>query len=129
MAGLTALGIETNIPDRMSCIFCDIAEKRRPSVAVYEDPNIYAFRDVNPQAPSHILIIPRKHIPTLNDLEEGDTSLVGQMVVAAQALAGREGIAEKGYRLVWNCNALAGQSVYHIHLHLMGGRAFRWPPG
>jgi histidine triad (HIT) family protein len=113
----------------MGCIFCDIAEKKRPSTPVYEDKTIYAFRDVNPQAPTHILVIPRKHVSTLNDLTDDDAELVGRLVLVARSLAGKEGIADKGYRLVWNCNALAGQSVYHVHLHLMGGRGFRWPPG
>jgi histidine triad (HIT) family protein len=113
----------------MSCIFCDIAEKRRPSTPVYEDETIYAFRDVNPQAPTHILLIPRKHVATLNDLTPEDAELVGRLVLTARSLAEKEGIADKGYRLVWNCNSLAGQSVYHIHLHLLGGRGFRWPPG
>jgi histidine triad (HIT) family protein len=113
----------------MSCIFCDIAGKKRPSTPVYEDEKIYAFRDVNPQAPTHILVIPRKHVATLNDLTDDDAELVGRLILTARSLAREEGIADKGYRLVWNCNALAGQSVYHIHLHLMGGRGFRWPPG
>jgi histidine triad (HIT) family protein len=113
----------------MGCIFCDIAERKRPSTPVYEDEIIYAFRDVNPQAPTHILVIPRKHVATLNDLTNDDAELVGRLILVARSLAKEEGIADKGYRLVWNCNALAGQSVYHIHLHLMGGRGFRWPPG
>lgn len=113
----------------MSCLFCDIVARKRSSTPVYEDENVYAFRDIRPQAPTHILIVPRKHIATLNDLTDADATLVGRIIVAARHLAGEEGIAEKGYRLVWNCNALAGQSVYHIHLHLLGGRGFRWPPG
>jgi histidine triad (HIT) family protein len=117
------------IPPSMSCLFCDIVAKKRPSTAVFEDEDIYAFRDINPQAPTHILIIPRKHIATLNDLSDSDAELVAKVILVARDLAAQEGIAEKGYRLVWNCNALAGQSVYHIHLHIMGGRAMRWPPG
>ncbi len=113
----------------MSCIFCDIVEKRRPSSSVYEDERFYAFRDVNPQAPTHILIVPRKHIATLNDLGDEDADLVGRLVLVAKELARKEAIDEKGYRLVWNCNLWAGQSVYHIHLHLMGGRRLGWPPG
>ena len=114
---------------KMHCIFCDVAEKKRPSNSVFENEEIYAFRDINPQAPTHILIIPRKHIATLNDLTEEDAGLVGRLVLAARSLAEQEGIAQEGYRLVWNCNAGAGQSVYHIHLHLLGGRGMRWPPG
>jgi histidine triad (HIT) family protein len=113
----------------VSCIFCDIVEKRRPSSSVYEDERIVAFRDVNPQAPTHILIVPRKHIATLNDLGDEDADLVGRMVLAGRELARKESIDEQGYRLVWNCNAWAGQSVYHIHLHLLGGRRLGWPPG
>jgi histidine triad (HIT) family protein len=113
----------------MSCLFCDIAEKRRPSAGVYEDDKVFAFRDINPQAPTHILLVPRKHIATLNDLKEEDAGLVGELVLRARSLAKQEGFAEKGYRLVWNCNSLAGQTIYHIHLHLLGGRGFRWPPG
>ena len=114
---------------RMSCLFCDIAQKKRPSTAVFEDDTIYAFRDTRPQAPTHILIVPRKHIATLNDLSDTDAALVGKIVLVARDLAAQEGIAEDGYRLVWNCNAMSGQTIYHIHLHLMGGRALRWPPG
>ena len=113
----------------MSCLFCDVAEKKCPSTAVLEDEDIYAFRDIHPHAPTHILIIPRKHIATLNDLSESDAALVGKIVLAARDLAAQEGIAEDGYRLVWNCNAMAGQTIYHIHLHIMGGRPLRWPPG
>jgi histidine triad (HIT) family protein len=84
---------------------------------------------VNPQSPTHVLIVPRKHISTVNDLETDDAALVGKMMLAAAEIANREGIAEDGYRLVINCNAKAGQTVFHIHLHLMGGRAMTWPPG
>jgi histidine triad (HIT) family protein len=113
----------------MRCIFCDIAAKRRPSTTVYEDERICAFRDIRPQAPAHILVVPRRHIATLNDLTGEDTELVGLLVLTARNLACEEGFAEKGYRLVWNCNSWAGQSVYHIHLHLLAGRRFSWPPG
>ena len=88
-----------------------------------------AFKDINPQAPIHILIIPKKHIPTINDLSPEDAELVGKMVLLAKKLAADQGIAERGYRLVFNCNREGGQMVFHIHLHLLGGRAMGWPPG
>ena len=113
----------------MGCTFCDIVEKRRPSTSVFEDERIYAFRDINPQAPTHILVIPKKHIPTINDLNREDVDLVGGLVLKARDIACEEGVAEKGYRLVVNCNSWAGQTVYHLHLHLLTGRNFRWPPG
>jgi len=113
----------------MGCLFCDIIEKRIPSTPVYQDDHVYAFRDVNRQAPTHILVIPKKHIPTVNDLTAEDAELVGRLVLKARDLARQEGIAEEGYRLVANCNAWAGQSVYHVHFHLLGGRAMGWPPG
>lgn len=96
---------------------------------VYQDEQIMAFRDINPQAPSHILIIPKKHISTLNDLEEEDASLIGQIMLTAKHIAKDLGYSEEGYRTVFNCNAHGGQSVYHIHLHLLGGRQMLWPPG
>lgn len=96
---------------------------------VYQDERIMAFRDINPQAPSHILIIPKKHISTLNDLEEEDTGLIGQIMLTAKNIAKDLGYSEEGYRTVFNCNAHGGQSVYHLHLHLLGGRQMLWPPG
>ncbi len=111
------------------CIFCKIANGDIPSEFVYEDDEVVAFRDLNPQAPSHILIIPRRHIATTNDLAEADDTLLGRMVRAAKIIAEKEGIDERGYRTVLNCNAEAGQSVFHIHLHLLGGRPMGWPPG
>jgi len=113
----------------VACIFCEIAAKRKPSRAVFEDDSLYAFRDLNPQAPTHVLIIPKKHIPTVNDLAPADAPLLGALVLKARELAQAEGIAERGYRLVVNCNSWAGQSVYHLHLHLLGGRPMSWPPG
>ncbi len=110
------------------CIFCKIADKEISSSIVYEDPEIVAFNDINPQAPVHIIIIPRKHIPTVTDLEENDAELVGKLFIVAKKLARAKEI-EDGYRLVINCNPGAGQSVFHIHLHLLGGRKFSWPPG
>ena len=113
----------------MECLFCKIANNEIPAKLVFEDEDIIAFRDINPQAPTHILIVPRRHIATLNDLDTNDAALMGKLTLQAQALAQAEGIAEGGYRTVFNCNADAGQSVYHIHLHLLGGRRLTWPPG
>jgi histidine triad (HIT) family protein len=111
------------------CIFCKIAAGEIPGERLYEDEHVLAFRDLNPQAPVHVLIIPRKHIATLNDLHDEDAELAGRLFLAAQAVAEQAGIAEAGYRTVVNCNAEAGQSVYHIHLHVLGGRRLNWPPG
>jgi len=113
----------------MECLFCKIAAKTIPSDIVYESDQLLAFRDINPRAPTHLLIIPRRHIATTNDLAPGDEALIGQMVLTAIQLAKGEGLAEDGYRLVWNCNRHGGQEVFHIHLHLLGGRAMKWPPG
>lgn len=113
----------------LDCLFCKIAAGEIPAEKVFEDDQLVAFRDIHPQAPTHILIIPRKHIATINDAGEEDALLLGRMAVAAKKLAQREGCAEEGYRLVWNCNEGAGQTVFHIHLHLLGGRSFTWPPG
>jgi histidine triad (HIT) family protein len=96
---------------------------------VYEDEDVLAFRDVNPQAPTHVLVIPRTHIATTNELDDDSVGLIGKLYLAAQRIAADEGIAERGYRTVVNCNPEAGQSVYHIHLHLLGGRPMNWPPG
>jgi histidine triad (HIT) family protein len=106
----------------MDCIFCKIVTGEIPSDIVYENEEIIAFRDINPQAPVHIIIIPRKHIASLSDLSQSDSALVGRMVMVANKLAKDEGIAEKGYRLVINCGKEGGQLVPHLHLHLVGGR-------
>lgn len=111
------------------CIFCKIAAGEIDSDIVHETDHIVAFRDLNPQAPTHVLIIPRRHIATINDLGESDTELVGRLYLAAKEIAAEAGLAEPGYRVVMNCNAGAGQSVFHVHLHLLGGRPFSWPPG
>jgi histidine triad (HIT) family protein len=100
----------------------------KPDV-VYEDDTVLAFRDVNPQAPTHVLVIPKQHVSTINDLDEDSAHLTGRMMLAAKQVAHEAGIAERGYRTVMNCNPEAGQSVYHIHLHVLGGRPMRWPPG
>ena len=111
------------------CLFCRIVSGDVPADVVYESDEAIAFRDINPQAPTHVLVIPRKHIATINDLEDGDAGLVGSLYRAAKAIAAAEGIADAGYRAVMNCNEGAGQSVFHIHLHVLGGRALSWPPG
>lgn len=109
------------------CIFCRIAKREIPSNIVYESDECVAFRDVNPQAPVHILVVPRKHVASLS--ETSDAPLVGRLSLVAAELAKKEGIAESGYRTVINTNADAGQTVFHIHLHLLGGRPMGWPPG
>lgn len=111
------------------CLFCKIANKELPSELIYEDDDIIAFSDINPQAPEHKLIVPRKHITTLNDLDANDSELVGRMVYTAQKIAKDLGIANDGYRVLFNCNHGGGQAVFHIHLHLLGGRQMTWPPG
>ena len=100
-----------------------------PADIIYEDADVVAFRDVNPQAPVHVLVIPRKPIPTLNDAQPEDTELLGRLFQVAAKVAAQEGIAESGYRTVVNCNAGAGQTVFHLHLHVLGGRPLQWPPG
>lgn len=113
----------------MDCLFCKIAEGKIPAQLIFQDDEVIAFRDINPQAPTHILLVPRRHISTLNDLTPADVALAGKLILQAKKLAEEEGIAEGGYRTIFNCNRDGGQSVYHIHLHLIGGRALHWPPG
>ena len=96
---------------------------------VYEDENVLAFRDISPQAPMHVLVIPKRHISTLNDLTEDDAQLAGQLTLAAAKVAEQEGVADSGYRTVMNCNADGGQTVFHIHMHVLAGRSLIWPPG
>lgn len=110
-------------------LFAKIARREIPAQIVYQDDDVTAFRDVKPEAPTHILIVPNKIIPTLNDATAEDQLLLGKLLLTAQKLAREMGIAEGGYRVVMNCNADAGQSVFHIHLHLLGGRKLAWPPG
>ncbi len=112
-----------------NCIFCKIASGEIKSEILYKDDQIAAFKDINPQAPVHILIIPIKHIQKISDLRESETDLIGKMILSANKLAKEQGIADEGYRLVFNCGKSAGQEVFHIHLHLLGGRKFSWPPG
>ena len=111
------------------CLFCKMVSGQIKPNTVYEDSDVLAFKDINPQAPVHVLVIPKKHIATLNDLDAGHTELTGKLIKAAVHVAGESGIAESGYRIVMNCNADAGQSVFHVHLHLLGGRVMHWPPG
>lgn len=111
------------------CLFCKISSGDIPAEIIHETDSILAFRDINPQAPTHVLIIPRRHVETINDLDAGDREMIGDLFLAAQEIAGAEGLAERGYRVVMNCNEGAGQSVFHVHLHLLGGRGLAWPPG
>ncbi|MGC1182305.1 histidine triad nucleotide-binding protein [Legionella sp.] len=113
----------------MDCLFCKIAEGSIPTAIVYEDEEIMAFRDLNPQAPTHLLIIPKQHIDTINDIEDKEQALLGKMILRAKKIARAEGHGDTGYRLVFNINPDGGQTVYHIHLHLLGGRKMTWPPG
>lgn len=112
-----------------TCIFCKIAHKKIKSEIVFEDEEIVAFKDLNPQAPVHVLFVPKKHIETLNDISSGDDALLGRMLAKIRDLARENGISEDGYRVVINCNKAAGQEVFHLHVHLLGGRSFTWPPG
>ena len=111
------------------CLFCKMVAGDIKPNTVYEDDNVLAFRDVNPQAPTHILVIPKTHIATINDLKPENESLVGKLFLAAKKIASDEGLADRGYRTLINCNEEAGQTVFHIHLHLLGGRPMGWPPG
>jgi histidine triad (HIT) family protein len=111
------------------CLFCRIIAGQIPASIVHQDERLIAFKDINPQAPMHLLIVPRRHIATLNDLTADDDGLVGEMVRRAAALAAANGHDARGYRTVFNCNADAGQTVFHIHLHVLGGRTLAWPPG
>ncbi len=113
----------------MECIFCNIIDGKVPSKEIYRDDVYYAFEDINPQAPVHFLIVPIKHIPTVNDITEEDKDLIGGMLLLAKKLAKGKGVSESGYRLVLNCQKDAGQVIYHIHLHIIGGRVMKWPPG
>lgn len=111
------------------CIFCKMVRREIKPDVVLETDQVLGFRDLNPQAPTHILVIPKKHIATLNDITAQDVAMMGELFNAAKTIAAQEGLAECGYRTVVNCNRDAGQSVFHVHLHLLGGRALNWPPG
>jgi histidine triad (HIT) family protein len=113
----------------MDCIFCKIIKKQVPSEIIYEDDLVVAFDDLHPKAPYHKLIIPKQHIATLNDFKEQDKQLAGHMLLTAQKIATQLDIAEEGYRVLLNCNHGGGQVVFHVHLHLLGGRVMQWPPG
>lgn len=110
-----------------SCLFCRVARGEIPAAIVARDDHCLAFRDINPQAPTHVLIIPKRHIATLNELEPADAALMGALMLAAKQVAEAGGIAASGYRIAVNCGAGAGQSVFHVHLHLLGGRGMQWP--
>ena len=112
-----------------TCLFCGISAKKIPAKLVYEDSEAFAFEDLHPQAPVHVLIVPKKHISTALDITGEDAGLIGHLFRIAGQLAKEKGIAEQGFRLIMNTNSEAGQSVYHIHLHLLGGRQMHWPPG
>jgi histidine triad (HIT) family protein len=111
------------------CLFCKVVRREIPASVVFEDDELLAFNDINPQAPTHVLIIPKRHIDSLNDLAPGDDALVGTLVRRAAAIAKERGLSAGGYRTVFNTNRDAGQTVFHIHLHLLGGRSMSWPPG
>jgi histidine triad (HIT) family protein len=111
------------------CLFCKIIEGQIPGAIVYQDDRIVAFKDINPQAPMHVLVVPRRHIASLNELTAEDDGIVGELVRRGATLAKAAGHADGGYRTVFNCNADAGQTVFHIHLHVLGGRTMTWPPG
>ena len=112
-----------------TCLFCKLVRRELPVSVVYEDERLLAFNDLKPEAPTHVLIIPKQHIENLNALSPADDQLVGAMFRVAADIARERGIAESGYRTVFNTNGDAGQSVFHLHLHLLGGRSLRWPPG
>ena len=111
------------------CLFCKILAGDIPADVIYESDSAIAFRDLNPQAPTHVLIIPRQHVSTINDIGEEHHEILGSLFSAAKSIAADEGLADDGYRVVMNCNEAAGQTVFHLHLHLLGGRTFKWPPG
>ena len=111
------------------CLFCKIIAGEIKGAIVYQDERVVAFKDINPQAPMHVLVVPRRHIATLNDLAPEDDGLVGELTRRAAALAKEQGYGDRGYRTVFNCNADAGQTVFHIHMHVLGGRRLTWPPG
>ncbi len=113
----------------IDCLFCKIVAGEIPADIIHETDTTVAFRDINPQAPTHVLIIPRKHIATINDIDDEDREIVGSLYTAARDIAAAEGIADEGYRVIMNCNEGAGQTVFHLHLHLIGGRQMTWPPG
>ncbi len=119
----------TEAQPEATCLFCKIIQKKIPSPIVYEDDRALAFADISPQAPTHLLIIPKRHIARLADLQSGDEGLMAHLLIVVQKLAKEKGLLESGFRTVINSGEDAGQSVFHLHVHLMGGRIFQWPPG
>ncbi len=113
----------------MSCLFCQIVSSKVKANVVFENSELLAFEDIKPQAPTHLLIIPKQHIATINDIDSKDEQLLGRMLLSAKQMAKVHGIDKKGYRLIFNVNPEGGQEIYHIHLHLLGGRQMNWPPG
>jgi histidine triad (HIT) family protein len=111
------------------CVFCKIASGEIPSKEVYSDDEFYAFRDLNPQAPVHILLVPRKHVDRIVEFGDADAPLIGRMLLVANKIAESEGLVDKGFRYVINCNEQGGQTVFHVHVHILGGRYMGWPPG
>lgn len=112
-----------------NCIFCRIIKKEIPAKIIFEDEQVLAFEDMRPQAPVHIMVIPKAHIEKVSDIKESDAPLIGRLVLTAKNIARDKKIQDSGYRVVMNCNKDAGQEVFHLHLHLLGGRKFKWPPG
>jgi histidine triad (HIT) family protein len=112
-----------------TCLFCKIIKREIPSSIVYEDEGVLAFNDINPQAPTHVLVIPKRHIESLNDVEPGDDRIVGELTRRAAAIARDRGLSARGFRTVINTNRDGGQTVFHLHVHLLGGRSMEWPPG
>ena len=119
----------TDPPQASDCLFCRIAAREIPSDVIHESDHVVAFRDINPQAPVHVLLIPKEHIASVAEVEEGHADLLAELLRTAAHLAEAEGVAESGWRLVTNVGRGAGQSVAHLHFHLLGGRPMRWPPG
>lgn len=113
----------------MGCLFCNIVEKKIPAAIVHEDEHTLAFRDINPVAPTHVLVIPKKHVAAMHDTTPADAELLGRLFTAANGVARELGLVDKGYRLVVNDGADGGQSVFHVHVHVLGGRSLAWPPG
>ena len=111
------------------CLFCKMVSRQISPDVVLENDHVLAFRDINPQAPTHVLVIPKQHMATLNEAQPDDVRLLGELLLAAKQVAQQEGLSERGYRTVFNCNRDAGQTVFHVHMHVLGGRAMGWPPG
>lgn len=113
----------------MDCLFCEMLENKIPVKKIWEDDKVIAIHDIQPQAPTHILIFPKRHIATINEMQETDAQLLGHMILIGKKLAKQEQLSDFGYRLLFNVNAGGGQAIFHIHLHLLGGRQMTWPPG